>query len=175
MTCHPTPATRASQPGPSNRSRRRRRRRTGFTLVEILIVVIILGILAAIVIPQFAGATEEARRTNVQSVLQTLRGEITLYRAEHRDILPDLTNAGWNPLLAPTDIDGNPAAAGKTYGPYMRSMPKNPLNNMSTIGDGTGGAPVGAAVGYVYDYSGGNGTGRIYATEADGTTIFVER
>ena len=166
MSCHTTPATPASQPGP---------RRTGFTLVEILIVVVILGILAAIVIPQFAGASEEARRVNVQSVLQTLRGEITLFRAEHRDTLPDLTNAGWNPLLATTDINGNAAAAGQTYGPYMRSMPKNPLNNLSTIGDGNGGAPVGAAVGYVYDYNGGNGSGRIYATEADGTTIFVEK
>ena len=170
MTCrHTTPAT------PARHSGRRRHRRTGFTLVEILIVVVILGILAAIVIPQFAGASEEARRVNVQSVLQTLRGEITLYRAEHRDTLPDLTNAGWNPLLNPTDINGNAAAAGQTYGPYMRSMPKNPLNNLSTIVDGTAVAPASSVAGYVYDYSGGAGSGRIYATEADGTTIFVEK
>lgn len=172
MTRYPTPD--AVQPGRCH-AQASRRRLGGFTLVEILIVVVILGILAAIVIPQFAGASEEARRVNVQSVLQTLRGEITLFRAEHRDILPDLTNAGWNPLLATTDINGNAAAAGKTYGPYMRSMPKNPLNNLSTIGDGNGSAAVGAPVGYVYDYNGGNGSGRIYATEADGMTIFVER
>ena len=48
-----------------------RRARHGFTLIEILIVVVILGILAAIVIPQFTDAAEEASRSNLQSQLQT--------------------------------------------------------------------------------------------------------
>lgn len=45
----------------------------GFTLVEILIVVIILGILAAIVIPQFTSASQNARVSGTLSTLQTLR------------------------------------------------------------------------------------------------------
>jgi prepilin-type N-terminal cleavage/methylation domain-containing protein len=49
--------------------------RKGFTLVEILIVVIILGILAAIVIPQFTNASEDARKSNMRSQLQTLRSQ----------------------------------------------------------------------------------------------------
>jgi len=44
-----------------------KRNSRGFTLVEILIVVIILGILAAIVIPQFSSASNDARRSNVQT------------------------------------------------------------------------------------------------------------
>ena len=56
-----------------------RRNNKGFTLVEILIVVIILGILAAIVIPQFTNASNDARNNSVASTLQTLRGgNITL-------------------------------------------------------------------------------------------------
>ena len=50
-----------------------RTRRAGFTLVEILIVVIILGILAAIVIPQFTNASQDARESSLLSQLQTLR------------------------------------------------------------------------------------------------------
>ena len=46
-----------------NRSRRNRARRSGFTLVELLLVLVILGVLAAIVIPKFSGRTEQARET----------------------------------------------------------------------------------------------------------------
>jgi prepilin-type N-terminal cleavage/methylation domain-containing protein len=57
--------------------------RKGFTLVEILIVVIILGILAAIVIPQFTNASEQANSSQTLTDLQTLRSQISLYRARN--------------------------------------------------------------------------------------------
>ena len=61
----------------------------GFTLVEILIVVLILGILAAIVIPQFADASDEARRTAfVESLLRFGRAA-EMYQLETGQILPD--------------------------------------------------------------------------------------
>ena len=60
---------------------RRDNARRGFTLVEILIVVIILGILAAIVIPQFTNASQNARESSLQSTLQTLRSQIQLYKS----------------------------------------------------------------------------------------------
>jgi len=68
----------------------RRNTRKGFTLVEILIVVIILGILAAIVIPQFTNASQNARESSLQSILQTLRSQIELYKLQHGDTLPNL-------------------------------------------------------------------------------------
>ena len=73
-------------------------RKTGFTLVEILIVVIILGILAAIVIPQFSNASNDARMSNLQSTVQTLRSQIQLYKLQHGDTLPNLI-ANWNDLI----------------------------------------------------------------------------
>lgn len=52
--------------------------RKGFTLVEILIVVVILGILAAIVIPQFTNASEEAKQNSLRSNLQSIRAASAL-------------------------------------------------------------------------------------------------
>jgi len=57
----------------------------GFTLIEILIVVVILGILAAIVIPQFSSASQEASISSVRSQLQTLRSQVELYRVQNNE------------------------------------------------------------------------------------------
>ena len=62
-----------------------------FTLIEILIVVVILGILAAIVVPQFTKASEDAQVGNVQTQLQTIRSQIELYRVKNNGFTPDFT------------------------------------------------------------------------------------
>src|SRR3954451_5706098 len=64
---------------------RRTVRKGGFTLVEILIVVIILGILAAIVIPQFTSASQDARKSSLVSQLQTIKAQTELTRLQHLD------------------------------------------------------------------------------------------
>lgn len=105
--------------------------RTGFTLVEILIVVIILGILAAIVIPQFTEASNDARNSALVSDLQTLRSQIELYKIQHLDVLPSAASVGFVlAMTGQTDIDGD---AGTTYGPYLQKMPTNPFNNLDTV------------------------------------------
>src|SRR5438105_15431211 len=73
---------------------RRTKKQGGFTLVEILIVVIILGILAAIVIPQFTSASQDARKNSLASQLQTLRSQIELYKLQHLDNLPSALVGG---------------------------------------------------------------------------------
>src|SRR5688572_15997918 len=97
------------------RSRRTPRCRChgGFTLVEILIVIIILGILATIVVPQFIGASQDARRSSLGSQIQTLRAQIDLYRLQHTDEdPPGLNTAGpidgataWAEMLIRTNVD----------------------------------------------------------------------
>ena len=107
--------------------------RKGFTLIEILIVVIILGILAAIVIPQFTNASDDARKSSTASQLQTLRSAVELYKLQHGDSYPtsDGTTAGtwnWTKLLATSLSYDN-----KTVGPYMQQTPMNPLAKSSAF------------------------------------------
>jgi prepilin-type N-terminal cleavage/methylation domain-containing protein len=60
----------------------RRAAARGFTLIEILIVVVILGILAAIIIPQFTNAADDASISSARTQLQTMRSQVELYRAQ---------------------------------------------------------------------------------------------
>ena len=104
----------------------------GFTLVEILIVVVILGILAAIVIPQFTNASTEAREASLTSDLQAIRGQIELYKIEHLgDALPGAGAASFIVALTkPTDIQGTevPVGTAGAKGPYMAKIPVNPFS-----------------------------------------------
>ncbi len=109
----------------------------GFTLVEILIVVVILGILAAIVIPQFTDASTEAKLSSLTTDLQTVRAQLELYKIQHNDNLPTYTSsdAFWTGLTTKTDING---AAGTDYGPYLQKAPTNPFNDHNDVDiDGT--------------------------------------
>ena len=118
-------------------TRSRRSVRRAFTLVEILIVVIILGILAAIVIPQFSNASEDARRNSALTLLQTMRQQIELYKMQHGDKWPtaDGTIGAGKVLVLTklTDAADYPAGSGKSYGPYLQQTPVNPYNSSSTV------------------------------------------
>ena len=154
------------------------RNRKGFTLIEILIVVIILGILAAIVIPQFTNASQDARKNSLTSQLQTLRSQVELYKLQHLDQLPALLT-DWSQLVNRTDQNGGTTGT-LAFGPYLQQVPKNPLNGHSTVlQSGTldsRGIPATAtsACGFVYDFTSGTGTGKIWATDQNGLAIYVE-
>ena len=97
----------------------------GFTLVEILIVVVILGILAAIVIPQFTEASTEARTSSLCTDLQTMRSQIELYKVQHNDDLPGDGGATFvEAMTGQTNILG---AVGADFGPYVQKIPSNPF------------------------------------------------
>ena len=91
----------------------------GFTLIEILIVVVILGILAAIVIPQFTNASDEAQESQARTQLQSMRSQVQLYRVKN-DVLPGGmadADAVWTALMSTTDADGDAQT------PYIASEP----------------------------------------------------
>jgi len=141
----------------------------GFTLVEILIVVVILGILAAIVVPQFTQASTEAKISSTTSSIQSLRGQLELYKIEHNDALPTLALFE-DAMLKCSNDDASVAAdyvvrtaANKTthpHGPYMGAIPLNPWNNSRTVA-----AAAAAGNGWIYDAV----TGTIYTDVSDVT------
>jgi len=160
-----------------------RKNNKGFTLVEILIVVIILGILAAIVIPQFTNASTDARKNSLSSQLQTMRSQFELYKLQHNDKLPVVfqttgtktdVSGCWAGMVGQTDVNG--ATTGTDFGPYLQQTPTNPLNQGTDIIVGTAdlayGATSGAAkpVGYLMN----NVTGKIWATSTSFGTVYDE-
>jgi len=107
--------------------------KSGFTLVEILIVVVILGILAAIVIPQFTDASTEAKEASLKSNLRSIRSQIQLYNIKEN---------GYPATVAAMVTDG-----------YLERIPDNPFTETNTVdttgtaGDGGGAWEYAAATG----------------------------
>jgi prepilin-type N-terminal cleavage/methylation domain-containing protein len=165
-------------------------RKSGFTLVEILIVVVIMGILAAIVVPQFAQSSDDARYSSTIQNLQSLRGQIDLFRNHHENLLPGDTADSANDTVFTEHmtLPTNEAGARSTnadqgfgdvafpYGPYINNqLPANPFNGsraVQNVAGFAGTAPGGNAVGWVYDRRSGrikiNKTGTI----PDGTATY---
>lgn len=142
----------------------RTRVRKAFTLVEILIVVVILGILAAIVVPQFTNATQDAQGGNIQAQLDTLNNQIELWKARHNGQLPatDMTTYDWASMITNDGTDPN-------SGGYIKAAPRNPAcpnqANATLIGN-----PGDADVGWHWDPALGGGTGLLVAAYFDETT-----
>jgi general secretion pathway protein G len=139
----------------------RRHAAKGFTLIELLIVVIIIAILAAIAIPQFANTTGDAQESSLDANLATVRSAIELYRVQHVNVYPGVTTSvnaiascaaaggavGTGAVNTPeafreqltgySNRDGQTCtvpAAGFIFGPYIRgAIPNEPINDVRTV------------------------------------------
>ena len=99
------------------------RRRQAFTLVELLLVLMILGILAAIVIPKFTGRTEQAREAAAKTQIATFRTALDAFEVDN-----GYYPKGKNGLL---DLIQQPRDAQNWHGPYLSSdaIPRDPWGN----------------------------------------------
>ncbi|MFW2403863.1 MAG: type II secretion system protein [Gammaproteobacteria bacterium] len=132
-------------------------KQAGFTLVELLIVAIILAILAAIVVPQFASTTVDAQEAALKSNLTAIRGAISLYRQQHGEYPAALTSvpaactgtdgtgaaedrqALVDQLVLYTDGDGGACSRADAgtfpFGPYLddSDIPANPVTGSNAV------------------------------------------
>ncbi len=116
------------------------RRRQGFTLIEVLIVVVIMAVLAATIIPQFSSSTNDAKDSSLKFNMHTMRSQIELYKLHHLgkypDEIGDATNGFLPQLTSATDVNGTKGAAGASfpYGPYIDGqLPPNPYDGKNTV------------------------------------------
>ena len=108
-------------------------RKSGFTLVEILIVVIILGILAAVVIPQFSDASDDTRAASVLTNLKTVRSQLMLYKAQHSEIWPTDFDTMMTSFTDAASNDNATQTAVFRFGPYLLRTPANPYTGVATV------------------------------------------
>ncbi len=101
------------------------RRRGGFTLIEILLVVAIIGILVALFVPNLVGRSDLARRTAAESDLRGIAATLDLYRLDNAHY--PSTDQGLEALVSKPS--GLPEPRNYSPGGYARKVPADPWQN----------------------------------------------
>ncbi len=131
--------------------------RRAFSMIELVIVVVIAGIIAAIAVPRVSGYAARAKERRVVADMGTLQKAAEMFSAEHGG-LPVGEQVGGSSVTSGvlqlrmtqrTAYDGT-GVGDTVFGPYLRSFPENALNGMATVR--VGGAAAGAGThGWHYD------------------------
>ena len=150
---------------PQSTAKRLRRSAGGVSFIEALIVVIVLGFVGALVLPQFSDAAHASRQNTLKDDLRYLRTQIAVFRAQHRNLPPGHPDG--NPSAAPnaesflqqmtsmTDDrcrTGGPASQ-RRLGPYLEAMPANAMNGLTSvkiIGNGEAMPAPDGSTGWIY-------------------------
>jgi general secretion pathway protein G len=100
----------------------RRPRQRGFTLIEIMVVVVIMGVLAALIVPKLMGRADDARIAAAKQDIATLMSALKLYKLDNQHY--PTTGQGLQALVQKPA--SGPAANGWKAGGYIEKLPKDP-------------------------------------------------
>jgi len=120
---------------------------SGFTLIEIMVVIVILGILAAVVVPRIMDNPDKARIVKAKQDIRAMEGALELYRLDNFNY--PSTDQGLEALVS--EPSGSPEAKNWKSGGYLKRLPTDPWGND-----------------YQYLSPGVNGTVDIFTYGADG-------
>jgi general secretion pathway protein G len=113
------------------------KKQQGFTLIEIMVVVVILGILGALVVPNILGRTGEARATAAKSDIQSISNALDLYKLDNHSY--PSTDQGLEALV--TQPSGYPEAKNWNPDGYLKRLPQDPWgNDYQYVSPGSNGA-----------------------------------
>jgi len=136
----------------------------GFTLIELMIVVAIIGILAAIAIPRFAQMLEKSREGQTHGNLNSIHSAATIYYADQKGVWPTTLSASssyafslYLDFLGPVKVSA-----------YFASGAQNPTGAGVSMAS-AGAAPNGSGIGWLYDSS--NGVQYVNSTVKDSRAI----
>jgi general secretion pathway protein G len=128
------------------RPSRSQRSDAGFTLIEIMVVVIIIGLLAAVVVPQFLGRVDDARVAKAKEDIQALETALTMYKLDNYSYpSPEVG------LKALVEKPNDPNVKNWRAGGYLKHLTKDPWGNE-----------------YQYQVPGSHGEYDLYSFGADG-------
>jgi len=111
------------------------RNSSGFTLIEVLLVVIILAILAGMMITRFLDVADDAKQSSLKHNLAVLETQLEIYRAQHLNTYPKIVNNALPQLTNATNAQGEIGPPGPDYpfGPYLLEPPMNPYDGSKAV------------------------------------------
>ena len=125
------------------------RKRRGFTLVELLVVIVVLAVLAAIVLPKFMNSSQRSKESALRSDLKLVRNAISMFQADtgkYPNALADLAETAVGSVKV---AGGAVVTAADWHGPYLEAVPEDPI----------------AGAAFTYD----SATGKVNSSSTDAT------
>jgi len=123
----------------------------GFTLVELLVVIVVLAVLAAIVLPKFMNSSARSKESALKSDLRLIRNAVSLFQADIGKYPNTLADLAATDKATVKGADGAVVSAADWHGPYLDSVISDPVSGNAFTYDKATGKVTSSAAGNALD------------------------